>query len=235
MIPKIIHYCWFGYNKKPRLVNNCIESWAKFFPDYKIVEWNESNFDIDCCDYTKEAYAEKKWAYVSDYVRMWVLFKYGGIYFDTDVEVLKPFGDEILKLNSFSGIEAVSGLVSPGLVYACNPGDAIVNEILQSYKNEHFLNMPAELIKTINKRTTEILDKYGYIHENVKQEIGTLVIFPNEYFCCYDLQKHITVITEKSLSVHHYSASWLPWHVRLRHKIGVRLRKIYYSCYEQRR
>ena len=186
MIPKRIHYCWYGNNKKSDLIIKCINSWKKFFPDYEIIEWNESNTDINENNYIKEAYRLKKWAYVSDYIRFKVLYEYGGIYFDVDVEVIRKYPKELLELNSFSGIEAASGLVSPGLIYACLPKDELVNEILKTYENDKFVLDIPEKMKTVNKRISSILDKYGYVHEDVKQTICGLTIFPNEYFCGYD-------------------------------------------------
>ena len=105
MIPRIIHYCWFGGNQLPELAQKCIESWKKYFPDYEIKEWNESNFDLNCCDYVKEAYTAKKWAFVSDYARFWILYNYGGLYFDTDVEVIRDMS-EIVNRGAFMGCEA---------------------------------------------------------------------------------------------------------------------------------
>lgn len=104
MIPKIIHYCWFGGNPLPELAVKCIESWKKYCPDYEIKRWDESNFDLKCCDYVKEAYQAKKWAFVSDYVRFKVLYDEGGLYFDTDVELIKPI-DDILARGPFMGVE----------------------------------------------------------------------------------------------------------------------------------
>lgn len=104
MIPKIIHYCWFGRGEKPALAKNCIASWRKFFPGYEIREWNEDNFDVNIIPYTAEAYTCKKYAFVSDYARFWVLYKYGGLYFDTDVEVIRPM-DDIVARGPFMGIE----------------------------------------------------------------------------------------------------------------------------------
>ena len=131
MIPKKIHYCWFGGNKKSKLVMKCITSWKKFFPDYEIVEWNEGNTDLHENKYIERAYQLKKWAFVSDYVRMKVLYDYGGIYFDTDVEVIRSFPDDLLKLPAFTGIESFSLLVSPGLVFAIYP-----NQIIFIIKNQ---------------------------------------------------------------------------------------------------
>ena len=92
-IPKVIHYCWFGGHEKPKLINKCLETWKRYLKDYEIMEWNEENFNIDICSFTKEAYEDKKWAFVSDYCRLWVLYNYGGIYLDTDIEILKPLDD----------------------------------------------------------------------------------------------------------------------------------------------
>ena len=104
MIPKIIHYCWFGGNPLPELAMKCIESWRTYFPDYEIKEWNEDNFDVNIIPYTKEAYENKKYAFVSDYARFWILYNHGGIYFDTDVEVIKKM-DDIIEKGSFMGCE----------------------------------------------------------------------------------------------------------------------------------
>lgn len=104
MIPKIIHYCWFGRNPLPKSAIKCIESWKQFFPDYQIKEWNEDNFNVNITLYTREAYEKKKYAFVSDYARYWILYNYGGLYFDTDVEILKSF-DSIIEKGPFMGAE----------------------------------------------------------------------------------------------------------------------------------
>lgn len=223
MIPKKIHYCWFGGNKKSKLILDCIASWKRFFPDYEIIEWNEDNFDVYQCDYIKQAYKQKKWAYVSDYARMKILDLYGGIYFDTDVEVVKNFPEE-LREYSFSGIEEFSKLVAPGLVYGCEAGDVIVHDMVEEYEKTKFDNSRVEDIITINKRITKILEKYGYIHEDVYQDLGVLRVYPSEFFCAYDGKQRRTNITEKTLATHHYTASWLPWYRKIRLIIGTKLR-----------
>ena len=127
MIPKIIHYCWFGRNPLPESAQKCIASWRKFFPDYEIVEWNEDNFDVRSIPYTAQAYDAKKYAFVSDYARFKILYEHGGIYFDTDVEVIRPF-DDILARGAFMGYEIdpkegdITGYVAPGLGLGVNPG-----------------------------------------------------------------------------------------------------------------
>lgn len=225
MIPNKIHYCWFGNNKKPKIVNDCIETWKKFFPGFEIKEWNESNFDVNSCVYASQAYKLKKWAYLSDYVRMKVLESEGGIYFDTDVEVLKAFPEELFE-KSFSGIEEFSKLVSPGLVYACEPGDKIVKLMVEQYETSNFENINIDEIMTINKRITMILDEYGYVHDDVYQDLGVIRIFPSEVFCAYDGKKRLKNITEASLATHLYAGSWLSWHRKLRLRIGTLLRHI---------
>ena len=141
MIPKIIHYCWFGGKPLPKLAKKCIASWKKFCPDYEIKEWNESNFDLNSCTYVKEAYDSKKYAFVSDYARFWILHRYGGVYFDTDVELLKSI-DDILADGAFMGVENFVAeqnkakiSINPGLGIAAEPGMLIYQEILDFYHN----------------------------------------------------------------------------------------------------
>lgn len=229
MIPKTIHYCWFGHGKKGKLIEDCIASWRKYLPEYDIVEWNESNIDVHQNEYISQAYKLQKWAYVSDFVRMKVLYEYGGIYFDVDVEVIKPFPKSLLELQSFSGYETFSGLVSPGLVYACMPGDKIVKEVLESYASDSFENTKTENMITINKRISSILDRYGYRHKNMKQVVNGLTVFPNEVFCGYDGLRRKTDIHDNTLTVHHYAASWLPWQKKIKLQLGTLARHVYFS------
>jgi len=224
MIPKKIHYCWYGKNKKSNLVKRCIDSWKKYFPDYEIIEWNELNTDIHINKYVEEAYNHKKWAFVSDYYRMKVLYEHGGIYFDTDVEVIRSFPQELMKYDAFAGIESFSKLVSPGLVFACHRNNKIVKKILDSYEKDSFENVLIDDIKTINIRISEILSRDGYRKEDVYQEIDGMHIFPSEFFCAYDGDKRKQNPTDKTLSIHHYTASWLPWYRKVKLLIGTTLR-----------
>ena len=144
-IPKVIHYCWFGKNLLPEAALKCIESWKRFFPDYEIIEWNEDNFDINACDYTKEAYQAKKWAFVSDYARYKIIYENGGVYFDTDVEVIKSF-DDILVKGAFMGIEAdYKSTVNTGLGIAAEKEHPLYREMLDYYEKEHFINEDGNL------------------------------------------------------------------------------------------
>lgn len=210
MIPKIIHYCWFGDNPLPELAVKCIDSWRKYFPDYEIKEWNESNFDLNCCDYVREAYEVKKWAFVSDYARFWILYNFGGLYFDTDVEIIKDMSD-IVEKGSFMGCEPVfsGGLgVNPGLGLAAAPGLGLYKEILDDYENSHFFDLETGKLRTVVMRVTDILKKYDFDGKNEIKEIKEVYFYPPEYFCPLDYTTGNLTITENTYSIHHYMATW---------------------------
>lgn len=209
MIPKKIHYCWFGGNPLPELAVKCIESWKKCCPDYEIIEWNESNFDINCCDYVKEAYQAKKWAFVSDYARFKILYENGGLYFDTDVEIIKSF-DDIISKSGFMGRESNKDMsVAPGLGLAASPGLELYRELLETYQNLHFINNDGTLnLKTVVEYTTEILLKHGLKDTKEIQQIAGINIYPEEYFCPMNYDTGEVILTENTYSIHHYTASW---------------------------
>lgn len=195
MIPKIIHYCWFGRNPLPELAVKCIASWKKFLPDYEIKEWNEDNFDVNIIPYTQEAYKVKKYAFVSDYARFWILYKYGGLYFDTDVEVIKPM-DDIIAKGPFMGCEnevgsgmATTLAVAPGLGLGVNPGLGLYKEMLDLYEKLHFIEEDNSFnLKTVVSYTTEILCNHGLRNTNEIQECAGIWIYPKEYFCPIDYE-----------------------------------------------
>ena len=232
MIPKVIHYCWFGHGKIPELANKCIESWRKYLPDYEIKEWNEDNFNVNIIPYTAEAYKSKKYAFVSDYARFWILYKYGGLYFDTDVEVIKPM-NSIIDKGPFMGLEnngkTTTG-VAPGLGLGVAPGLALYKEILDYYTGEHFLNSDgSQNLTTVVSRTTEILKKHGWIDDNFFQKVAGINIYPYDYFCPIRITDGKLCITSNTVSIHHYAASWTsPTHRFLRKVIlaigGYRLK-----------
>jgi hypothetical protein len=208
MIPKIIHYCWFGGNQLTQLGQKCIASWEKYFPGYEIKEWNESNYDVHKIPYTSEAYNAKKYAFVSDYARFDILYRYGGIYFDTDVEVIKPF-DDILDQGGFMGIESI-GKVAAGLGIGCNAGLGIVYQILEFYTTLHFINDDGSYnLKTVVEYVTDILKKNGLTDKNTMQYLDGFIVYPIEYFNPKYAKRGITHITEKTHSIHHYDGSWL--------------------------
>ena len=215
MIPKIIHYCWFGRNPLPELAVKCIASWKKFLPDYEIKEWNEDNFDVNIIPYTQEAYKVKKYAFVSDYARFWILYKYGGLYFDTDVEVIKPM-DDIIAKGPFMGCEneagnggAMSLGVNPGLGLGVNPGLGLYKEVLDLYGRLHFIEKDNSFnLKTVVSYTTEILCNHGLRTTNEIQECAGIWIYPKEYFCPIDYETKKRIDTYRTYTVHHYAASW---------------------------
>lgn len=219
MIPKVIHYCWFGRNPLPPLAVKCIESWKKYFPDYEIKEWNESNFDVNIIPYTQEAYEMKKYAFVSDYARFWILYHYGGLYFDTDVEVIKPM-DDIIARGPFMGCEtdadklgATAPAVAPGLGLGVNPGLGLYGELLQLYAGLHFIKENGRLnLKTVVNYTTELLCSHDLKNTTEIQETAGVWVYPKEYFCPIDYVTKKRIITDKTYSIHHYAASWVtPW------------------------
>jgi len=206
-IPKIIHYCWFGGNPKSELILSCLESWKRFFPEYEIREWNESNYDVNKCAFVKEAYERGRWAFVSDYVRFDVLEQFGGIYFDTDVEVLREFPEELTGFEAFTGVE--SGMyVSPGLVLAARPHFPIVREMLELYEKTHFIADGQEHPVTVNLRFTGLLEDKGYVRNGQYQEIEGLRVYPAEVFAGFDTEVMEPDITENTLCMHHYASSW---------------------------
>lgn len=241
MIPKVIHYCWFGRNPLPSLAVKCIESWKKYFPDYEIKEWNENNFNVNIIIYTQEAYERKKYAFVSDYARFWILYHYGGLYFDTDVEVIKPMNDIIVK-GPFMGCEkdvdkqestvssAIPSLglgVNPGLGLGVGPGLELYGELLRLYDGLHFIKKNGSLnLKTVVDYTTEVLCSHGLKNISEIQYVANVWIYPKEYFCPIDYVTKKKVVTKNTYSIHHYAASWVtPWQAlkdRIKRMIGRR-------------
>ena len=219
MIPKIIHYCWFGGKNLPPLAKKCIASWKKYLPDYEIKEWNESNFDINCCDYVKEAYQAKKWAFVTDYVRLFVLVNEGGIYMDTDVEVIGSL-DYFLENKAFSGFEN-SSYISTGIM-ASERNFKLFEEFLRTYEERKFIKANGEYDLTTNVVSlTEFCKKRGLIENNVKQNIQGYVIYPQEYFSPKDYFTGKINKTEFTKTIHHFSESW----IRKEDKISLAIKR----------
>lgn len=205
MIPKVIHYCWFGSGTLPKLSKRCIASWKKYCPDYEIKRWDESNFDVNAIPYIREAYASKKYAFVSDYARFYILYREGGIYLDTDVELLRPI-DDILSAGSFMGEESI-GRCNPGLGMACEKGMPFVRQMLDYYATLSFDKEPRS--HTIVTYTSAALVKHGYIESSVAQAVAGFTIYPPKYFCPINYVTKERVITPHTYSVHHYAASWV--------------------------
>ena len=206
-IPKIIHYCWFGHNEKPDAIKACMDSWKKFLPDWEIIEWNESNYDVQKIAYTSDAYNLKKWAFVSDYARFDVLYQYGGVYLDVDVEFIKPLPEELLEYRGFCGMEG-SGKIAPGLIWGMQKGDPLLKEIMESYQNERFSYQADGIYKTVNTRLTEIMTQMGLQSNNAFQDVQGIAVYPSEFFCAYDTDVREPNLTENTICWHHYYGSW---------------------------
>lgn len=218
MIPKTVHYCWFGGSTLGPDEERCIASWRQYLPGYEIQRWDESNFDVRCCPYVSEAYDAKKWAFVSDYARFRILYEAGGLYFDTDVEIIRSL-DGIIEQGPFMGCETggeISSVgttgpaVNPGLGLACGPGNDLFREVMESYHQDHFVRPDGEMnLTTIVDRVTMILREKGLSVSTGIQDVAGVRVYPPEYFCPVDWYTGEVNITPKTRSIHHFTASWL--------------------------
>lgn len=236
-IPKVIHYCWFGRNPLPETAVKCIESWKKFLPDYEIMEWNEDNFDVNSCRYTSEAYAARKYAFVSDYARFKILYERGGLYFDTDVEVIRTI-DDIITRGPFMGCErsvaasaqSVQNLgVNPGLGLGLPPALRLCANILTYYESVPFLKEDGtpNTLDTVVTITSRILCEQGLQLTDQPQQIAGVWIYPNDYFAPKDIETKNLTITPNTRSIHHYDASWAEWYDRTAGNRGPKLKRIF--------
>ena len=217
MIPKTIHYCWFGRSEKPALAKKCIASWKKYCPDYEFVEWNEENFDVNCCVYTKEAYQAKKYAFVTDYVRLYAMLNYGGVYMDTDVELVRPI-DEFLLHSAFSGFESTRYV--PTGIMAAAKGLPIIEELLAHYDGRHFIMKDGSLDTTTNcVAITDTMLKYGLQLNGAYQVVQDFTFYPSDYFCPFVNETGELKKTKNTAAIHWFNKSWLPASIRFRAKI----------------
>ena len=206
MIPKIIHYCWFGKRKIPEKLQVCMKTWQEQLPDYKIMRWDEDCFDVQSTVWTREAYAAKKYAFVSDYVRLLALEEYGGIYFDTDVLVKKSF-DPLLCHYGFMGFE--NDLYLASAVMGFEPHYPVVKEFLEFYRDRTFITENGQLNNEANViMMTEICKQHGLAIDNSEQEIAGVHIYPREFFCPLDFY-HNDHTTKDTMAIHLFDASWL--------------------------
>lgn len=222
MISKIIHYCWFGRGPLTPLAQKCLASWRQCFPDYEIREWNEDNFNVNCIPYAAEAYKAGKYAFVSDYARFWVLYQYGGVYFDTDVEVIRPM-DDLLEKGPFMGFELLGEkmAVAPGLGLAAEPGLPLYKDILDHYEAMPFLLSdgtinPCMMIPMV----TNLLVKKGLKGNGKIEHVAGINIYPPDWFNPYDDATGRLQITDNTRTIHWYAKSWMPaepaWKTRLK-------------------
>lgn len=232
MIPKVIHYCWFGGKEKPKSVQRCIASWRKYCPDYEIKEWSEDNFDVNMMPYTRDAYQAGKYAFVSDVARFWVLYHEGGVYFDTDVEVIKPI-DGLIERGAFMGWEKPDALgnihVAPGLGLAAPKDFPLYKEVLDgfdalSYYLEDGQWNPYTMIPLVTDLLLQKGLKLDGKLQNVDVDVSVSVtIYPADYLCPMDSLTGKIELTNNTHTIHHYSMSWLPkitqWRVRVMRRI----------------
>ena len=207
-IPKIIHYCWIGGKSIPEHNKKIMESWKKFCPDYKIKEWNESNYDFTKNRYMREAFENKQWAFAPDYARLDIIYEYGGIYLDVDVELVKSL-DDLLNLKGFAGFESET-FCAFGLGFGAIPKLPIIKGLRDYYEGLSFVKEDGTFNKIPSPQyQTNYLVKKGLIPNNTKQEIDGLTIFPMEYFCPKDFFSGEISLTKNTYSIHHFDASWL--------------------------
>lgn len=207
MIPKIIHYCWFGGGELPAEDKKRIERWHQLCPDYEIRRWDESSYDVTKNQYMYEAYKSKKWGFVSDFARVDIIYQNGGIYLDTDVELLKR-PDDLLKYNGFFGFESEDG-INLGQGFGAEKRNPLLKEMLDFYENKKFIVDGKMDLTPSPKFTTEIMQQNGFSLSNKKQEINHNVLFPTEYFCPRNLITGELKITSNTISIHCFSGSWL--------------------------
>lgn len=209
MIPKVIHYCWFGKQPLGDLAQRCILSWKKFFPNYTIMEWNEENFDISSYDFVRKAYEDQKWAFVSDVVRLIILYQHGGIYFDTDVEVISSFNDILANTHSgFIGFEKTNQ-VNSGLGLGAEAGHPFLKKLLDVYVRidyDEYKDRLSDIACTV--LTTQLMKKEGLKVKETVQNVCGFDVYPSDYFCPIDYCTGEMHKTSNTHSIHWYYASW---------------------------
>lgn len=231
MIPKKIHYCWFGRGKKPKLAHKCITSWKKYFPDYEIIEWNEDNFDVYGHPYTKYCYENKKWAYLSDFVRLKVVCENGGIYFDTDVEVIKTF-DKLLNYDAFYGFET-DNYVATGLGFGAVRHHKTVKAMLQQYDDMQPDKQGRYRLTGCPALNTAALIPMGLELNGKRQVVEGAVILPIDYLNPYDDPTGKMNKTKNTYSIHWYSKSALDKKAILRSNITRPFHRIFgKNCFD---
>ena len=222
MIPKKIHYCWFGRNPKPKLAEKCIASWKKYCPDYEIVEWNEDNFDIGMNAYTRSAYEQKKYAFLTDYARLLIIYEHGGLYFDTDVELIRPI-DDLLENKSFFGFETVDH-VNTGLGFGAEKNSEMVKLMEEEYKD--LLDKEGSFVGCPILNTNALV-KAGLVLNGKEQDLDGNKVYPIEYFNPYDDPTGKLNITKNTYSIHWFAKSWMSKSTILRSKFSRPLHRLF--------
>lgn len=227
-IPKIIHYCWFGTGVKPEDVLGFINQWKTRLPEYRFMEWNESNFDISGANqYVREAYNAKKYAFVSDFVRMDALHRYGGVYLDTDVELLKPFDQYLEDASMVLGFESRKSLLTAFI--AVEKEHPVIREFRDSYEGRRFIMEGGEYdMTTVNACFSALMERHGVrLDKDEYQEVkGRVKVYPKEYFCGFDVNNWHTAITPRTCLVHHMSSSWVTGRQAVKRRAIAGLQKL---------
>ena len=228
MIPKTIHYCWFGHGKKPKLAEKCIDSWKRVCPEYKIIEWNEENFDLNSTPYTRYCYENKKWAYLSDYVRLAVVYDHGGIYFDTDVEVIRSL-DGLLENEAFFAFENDQNIAS-GLGFGAEKNSRYVRAMMDQYA---FSGEEEVCLRGCPGLNTKALLPYGVKLNGKWQKIDRMVVLPVDYMNPYDDPTGRLMITDNTISIHWYAKSAMSKRSVLRSKLTRPFHRIFgVNCFK---
>lgn len=228
VIPKTIHYCWFGRNPLDERSIRCIESWKRFFPGYQIIQWNEDNFDVRQNEFMEKAYEDKKWAFVSDVARLKIIYDYGGIYFDTDVEVVAPY-DDILDVDAegFLGYEK-TGYVATGLGFGASAGHPLIGRMLEVYSDLDYDAYKDRLAEVACPLTgTKVLMEHGFIREDRKQSVCGLNVYPSEFFSPIDYYSGKTIYTKNTHSIHWYNDSWNSADARKKREAERRIYRVF--------
>lgn len=225
-IPKIIHYCWFGKKEKPIMIKKCIKSWKENLSEYEIKEWNEDNFDININSFVRQAYEKGKFAFVSDYVRVFALYNYGGIYMDTDVEVYKSFDYEILNNDSFWGFEEKNFIATSTI--GAKKGNKLIKKFIDSYENRNFIGSDGEIDTLTNVFiVSNMLKELGIKLDGTYQKIdGIATIYPQQYFSPYDYINCYSKENNNTYTIHHFYKSWLPLNIRIKGYIKKYIAKL---------
>ena len=221
-IPKKIHYCWFGGKQLPKAVIENINSWKKYCPDYEIIEWNEKNYDIKKNKYMYQAYKNKIWGFVPDYARLDIIYNEGGIYLDTDVELIKSL-DPLLEYDAFMGFEDDIH-VSPGLGFGAKKHHNTIRQLRDMYNDYSFIKEDGKTNRKPSPQyNTEFLLKHGLVCGNTRQRVADIEIFPKDFFCPIDFSTGRKNITENTISIHKFEMSWIDPMIRRWHKREQRL------------
>ena len=225
MIPKTLHYCWFGQNRKTKLIDRCIKSWYSYCPDYKIIEWNESNFDFYQHPYLQWCHEKAKWAFLSDFARLLIVYQHGGLYFDTDVELIKQ-PDELLQYDAFFGFENKE-YVATGLGFGAVAGFPILNDMIRQYETMNRLDdgsYPTIVCPSLN---TEALKPFGLVCNGLLQTVSGATIFPSDYFNPYDDATGHLNLTSNTVSIHWYGKSWMSKRAIIRSRITQPFHRVF--------